>query len=282
MAEQLLLDLLPIAGVSGKEGAVMEYLVAKLRAAAGVPAAPLTFDQVHRRSPHGGEVGNLVLQTAGQPARPRRLLMAHADTVPICQGCSRCGEVPCWCPAIRIAVWGPMIATGVCGGCLATALRMSRAIAPSALVLLLDRAGGSGVGWVPFGTVGNARQAGIGLQFRRRASHRLTVGATGGYRMAIHIQGIASHAGVAPEARCQCYFIAALAIETLRQEGWLGRIEKGGRTGTSNVGTIEGGEASNVVAPRAMLAGSRHAATAAFRGRIVKAIQAAFRQAVAP
>ena len=60
-------------------------LLEKLREA-GAPAAALGTDQAHRRSPLGGQVGNLVLKLPGTHRGVRRLLMAHLDTVPLCIG----------------------------------------------------------------------------------------------------------------------------------------------------------------------------------------------------
>jgi metal-dependent amidase/aminoacylase/carboxypeptidase family protein len=81
---------------------------------------------------------------------------------------------------------------------------------------------------------------------------RLIVAATGAVRLQIEIMGIASHAGVHPEDGVSAITIASLAISRLHRDGLIGRIEKG-RRGTSNVGRLSGGEASNVVAPRAQI-----------------------------
>ena len=40
----------------------------------------------NRRTPLGGQVGNLVLKLPGTVRGPRRMLSAHVDTVPICVG----------------------------------------------------------------------------------------------------------------------------------------------------------------------------------------------------
>src|SRR5262245_56999226 len=84
-AVDLLLQLLAIPGGSGDEGRAAEFVRKELMAA-GAPASAIKFDQAHRRSPLKGEVGNLVLRLPGTVKGPRRLLMAHLDTVPICVG----------------------------------------------------------------------------------------------------------------------------------------------------------------------------------------------------
>jgi tripeptide aminopeptidase len=97
--------------------------------------------------------------------------------------------------------------------------------------------------------------------------------------MQIHIRGVASHAGVGPEKGVSAVTVAALAIAQLHREGWHGRIEKNGRQGTSNVGVIRGGEATNVVTPEVEMRAEARSHDPAFRRKIVHAIEQAFRQA---
>jgi tripeptide aminopeptidase len=73
--------------------------------------------------------------------------------------------------------------------------------------------------------------------------------------------------------------IASLAIASLVQDGWHGLVTKGGKRGTSNVGVIHAGCATNVVAESATLRAEARSHDPAFRGKIVKAIEAAFQVA---
>ena len=116
----------------------------------------------------------------------------------------------------------------------------------------------------------------LAFNFDGGAVEKLTVGATGGYRLEIEIDGIPSHAGVAPEKGVSAIAIAALAIASLVEDGWHGLVEKGGKRGTSNVGVIRAGEATNVVAEKATLRAEARGHDPAFRERIVKAIEKAF------
>ncbi len=79
------MELMAIPGRSGEEAEVAQYVVDRLRAA-GIPQTCIQFDQAHRRSPLGGSVGSLVCKLPGTQRGPRRLLMAHLDTVPLCVG----------------------------------------------------------------------------------------------------------------------------------------------------------------------------------------------------
>jgi len=63
------------------------------------------------------------------------------------------------------------------------------------------------------------------------------------------------------------------------EDGWHGLVEKGGKRGTSNVGVINAGAATNVVAERAVLRAEARGHDPAFRARIVKAIEKAFAKA---
>jgi tripeptide aminopeptidase len=97
--------------------------------------------------------------------------------------------------------------------------------------------------------------------------------------MTIRIQGVASHAGAAPEKGVSAIAVAALAIAQLHEEGWHGRIEKDGCLGTSNVGVIHGGDATNVVTPEVTIRAEARSHQPAFRRRIIRAIEQAFARA---
>ena len=131
-------------------------------------------------------------------------------------------------------------------------------------------------GYARLGLLGRPQLA---FNFDGGEADKLTVGATGGYRMDIHVRGRASHAGVVPEKGISAIAIAALAIARLHRDGWLGRIEKNGRMGTSNVGVIRGGEATNIVMPEVELRAEARSHDPVFRRRIVRAIEQAFEQA---
>jgi tripeptide aminopeptidase len=119
----------------------------------------------------------------------------------------------------------------------------------------------------------------LAFNFDGGAAEKVTIGATGGYRMDISVHGIAAHAGAAPEQGVSAVAIAAIAIADLHRGGWHGKIEKDGRTGTSNVGVIRGGEATNVVTPLVEIRAEARSHNPVFRGRIIRAIEKAFIQA---
>jgi tripeptide aminopeptidase len=109
--------------------------------------------------------------------------------------------------------------------------------------------------------------------------HRITVGATGAYRIDIEIEGLASHAGVAPEKGTSAIAIAGLAIADLQSAGWHGLVEKGKNRGTTNIGVITGGNATNVVTPRVHVRAETRSHDPKFRKRLVQVFERAFKQA---
>jgi tripeptide aminopeptidase len=119
----------------------------------------------------------------------------------------------------------------------------------------------------------------LAFNFDGGSPEQVTVGATGGYRMQIRVRGLASHAGVAPEKGVSAIAIASLAVAELHREGWHGLVIRDGACGTSNVGVIRGGDATNVVTPEVELHAEARSHDPAFRRRIVRAIQRAFREA---
>ena len=84
-AIQLVTDLIAIPGKSTQEGRVVQFLRDALKHA-GVPDSQVTIDDANKRSSSGGEVGNLIVKLPGTKRGPRRLLMAHVDTVPLAVG----------------------------------------------------------------------------------------------------------------------------------------------------------------------------------------------------
>jgi tripeptide aminopeptidase len=114
-----------------------------------------------------------------------------------------------------------------------------------------------------------------------RSAREITVGAVGAHRWNVEIFGRASHAGAHPEKGVSATLVASLALSQVHRDGWFGKIGKGGKEGTSNIGRFGGedgrsaGEATNVVTDYALLRGESRSHQMSF----VRAITAAYRQA---
>jgi tripeptide aminopeptidase len=244
-----------------------------------VPAAAITTDNAHRKSPLKGEVGNLICKLPGTTKGPRRMLMAHMDTVPLCVGCKpvRKGDV----------VQSSDPSTG-----LGADDRAGAAVVLNTAVEILERrlphppltffwpiqeeVGLHGAQYVQLSRLGNPRLA---FNWDGGPAEKVTIGATGAYRLLIEISGLASHAGVAPQRGVSAIAIASLAIADLVRHGWHGLVKKGKREGTTNVGFIQGGGATNVVTDRVQIKAEARSHDPEFRREILEAIQDAFRRA---
>ncbi|MBN2578101.1 MAG: M20/M25/M40 family metallo-hydrolase [Pirellulales bacterium] len=277
-SEALLMDLLAIPGVSGREGPVMQYLRKKLLAAGADPRA-LRFDDAHRRSPRGGQVGNLILRLPGTQPGPRRLLSAHVDTVPACLGARPVRRKNFLVPADKHTALGADDRSGT-AVLLTTALTILEERLPHPPLTFLwtvqEEVGLYGSRYARVALLGRPQLA---FNFDGGSADKVTCGATGGYRMTIRIHGRASHAGVTPERGVSAVVIAARAVARLDEEGWHGKIVRGDHTGTSNVGAIRGGDATNVVTPLVEVQAEARSHDPRFRCRIIRAIETAFQQA---
>ncbi|MBN1910643.1 MAG: M20/M25/M40 family metallo-hydrolase, partial [Pirellulales bacterium] len=234
-AEQLLMKLLSIPGVSQQEGKVAEFITKELRSA-GVSADAIQTDDANKRTPGGGEVGNLVCHLPGTVQGPRRLFMAHMDTVPLALGVK---------PVVRGKEIVPQQKDKALGGdnrsgvavVLGTALEVLRQKLPHPpLTFLWTVQEELGLKGMTHARASLLRKPKLAFNFDGSSPEKITIGATSGYRMTIEIQGVASHAGVRPEGGVNAITIASLAIAQLHNDGWLGLVVKGNRTGTSNIG----------------------------------------------
>jgi len=275
-AVRLAMELMAIPGLSGQEGPVADGIIARLRKA-GLGAGAIQRDSAHRKSPIGGDAGNLIVKLPGTVRRPRRLFSAHMDTVSICAGSRpvlRNGRIV---PAARRTGVGGDDRAG-CAAILSAALTILRRRLPHPPLTFLwtvqEEAGLHGSRFVAVSKLGRPA-----MGFNYDGSDSLTVGATGAYRMAITIEGIASHAGVRPAAGVSAITIASLATADLHRNGWLGAVRKGRKSGTGNVGVIRAGEATNVVTPRAEVRAEVRSHDPAFRKRMLRGYRDAFRRA---
>jgi tripeptide aminopeptidase len=127
----------------------------------------------------------------------------------------------------------------------------------------------------------------MGFNVDGRSAAELCVGAVGAERWEVDVVGKASHAGVHPEKGISATMVAALALAEVKAGGWFGKVQRGGREGTSNVGTLGGkdgrgaGEATNVVTDYVHLKGESRSHDSRFFKEISKAYGTAFRHAAA-
>lgn len=267
-----------IRGKSCEEDAVVRH-ISDLLLDAGVPKSAIHVDQVHETSPAGGETGNLIVTLPGTFRAPRRLLMAHLDTVPLCQGCRpvrKGGLVRSADPTTALGADDRSGAAVV----LTAILEILRQRLPYPPLTLFwpvqEEIGLYGARFVKVSHLGNPR---LCFNWDGGSAGTACIGATGAYDLRIEVEGIASHAGVHPEGGVSAIAVAGLAIADLQRNGWHGLIVKGRSTGTSNIGFVAGGEATNVVTPHVALRGEVRSHDPRFRRRLVKEFRTAFEKA---
>jgi tripeptide aminopeptidase len=274
----MVMEMMAIPGRPGEEAAIMDFIRKKL-VNAGAPAGAISMDDAHKRTPLRGQVGNMILKLPGTVKGPRRMLSAHVDTVPICVGSRPVRKGKLIVSADRKTGLGGDDRAGA-AVILSAALAVLRVAAPHPPLTFLwtieEEVGLFGARFVRLPKLGNPKLA---FNFDGGSPAALKIGATGGYRMTIEIEGLASHAGNRPEEGVSAIAIASLAIADLVNNGWHGLIEKDGGTGTSNVGVIKGGDATNVVTDRVFIRAEARSHDANFRARIVKEIEGAFKRA---
>ncbi len=277
-ALRLVMGMMAIPGRSGEESVVADFIRSQL-ADAGIDATELRSDDANRRTPLGGQIGNLVLKLSGTTRGPRRMLSAHIDTVPVCLGSRPVRKGGRIISADKSTGLGADDRAGA-AALLTTVLSIRRGNLPHPPLTILwtvqEEVGLFGARHVKKSLLGNPKLA---FNFDGGSPTKLTLGATGGYRMTIDVRGLASHAGGAPAEGVSAIAISALAIAELVKNGWHGQIVKGRHVGTSNVGVIHGGDATNVVTDHVQLRVEARSHEPKFRQRIVKEIESAFQRA---
>jgi tripeptide aminopeptidase len=271
------MDLLSIEGLSGREGKVAAAVKKKLRAA-GCKPSWIGHDQAHRRIPGDYEVGNLILKLPGTVAGDRLLFMGHMDTVPLCRGADPVRK------GARIVSRGK---TGLGGdnrtavACLVTMvetiLKHDLPHPPMTVLFTVgEEVGLWGARTVRLSDLGKPK---MGFNIDGGAPAELEIGALGADRWQAHVHGISSHAGVHPDHGVSAALIAARAIADIATRGFFGKIVKGSRRGTSNVGMIGGGEASNQVTDYVLVKGESRSHDTAFVRTITDTYRKAFDRA---
>jgi tripeptide aminopeptidase len=283
-ATDRLLRFLSVEGTTGQEGAIAATVARELEAV-GVPRRAIRRDKANERIPLPTQTGNLLVTLPGTRPGPRRLFATHLDTVPLCAG-----AVPVRAGKGRIQAAGRTALggdnrTGV--ACLVTlaATLLGRKLPHPPLTLLFTVREESGLHGARHLDPADLGKPALGFNVDGRSPAEITVGAVGAERWEAEVTGRASHAGVHPEQGISATLVVALAMAEVYAGGWFGKINQGGREGTSNVGSVGGrdgrsaGEATNVVTDYAHVRGESRSHDARFVKVITRAYKDAFAHA---
>jgi tripeptide aminopeptidase len=275
------MKLTAIPGASGRERAAVEW-VRKQLLAAGAGRSQISTDSAQKKSPHmngGGDCGNLIFKLPGTVSAPRRMLMAHIDTVPLCEGCKPVRRGARVVSAAKNTALGADNRSGAAEILTAAVEILKRKLPHPPLTFVWtvqEEVGLNGARYCALSKLGGPR---LIFNWDGGSPDRVVRGATGGYTMHIVITGVASHAGGHPEEGVSAAEVFALALADLKKNGWHGLVMKNGVRGTSNVGIVSGGEATNVVMERLEVRAEARAHDRRLRKRIVAAYRKAFETA---
>jgi tripeptide aminopeptidase len=227
-----------IESPSRMERRVADWVIEQLR------ALGLEVSEDGSGAATGSEAGNLLARIAGPDGAPTVLLCAHLDTVPLAapvRVAERDGFFENENPAILGADNKAAVAV-----LLAIARRFARDGAPAGIELLFTTCEEMALAGAKAFDRGRLR-AGWGYVFDHATPiGELMVAAPTFYRLEARFRGHAAHAGIRPEQGRNAIVAAAKAIDALA----LGRLDE---ETTANVGRIEGGTATNVVAERCVV-----------------------------
>jgi tripeptide aminopeptidase len=272
------LDLISIQGGSGNELEVSAWIQKQLTDA-GVPESAITIDTANKKSPAGGNTGNLIVKLKGTIRGPRRLLMAHMDTVPLCVGCQPVREGDWIRPKSKETALGGDNRAGCAVVLTAILETLKQNLDYPPLTLLFTVQEETGLRGARYLNASKLGKPELCFNWDGRDPNSLIVGAVGANNLQIRIDGIASHAGAHPEDGVNAAVIASLAMAQLQKGGWHGLVRKGKNRGSSNLGIIRGGDATNVVMPLVTIQAEARSHDSQFRQQIVAAWRDAFETA---
>jgi tripeptide aminopeptidase len=285
-ATDRLMRFLAVEGVTGQEAAIGRELMAALKEA-GVPARAMRLDDANTRIPVPTETGNLIVDLPGRGAlhnHKRIMFMTHMDTVPLCAGARPKKSGRKIVNEAKTALGGDNRCG--CGVLVTLAAELEKQKLDHPPITLLfcvrEESGLYGARHVDPDELGAAEMA---FNYDGGSASNVVIGAVGADRWSVEIFGRASHAGVAPERGISATMILALALAEVKAGGWFGKVVKGKKQGTSNVGPVTGGEgrpagdATNVVTDYIHVRGESRSHDAKFVREITKAYKAAFEKA---
>jgi tripeptide aminopeptidase len=264
---EIFIDLCQTDSPSKKEGRIADRLKEIF---AGLGADTVQEDDSAART--GADCGNLLIRFEGSLEREPVFFNSHMDTVQPCEG-------------IEVVRQGNTFASG--GDTILGADDKS-GIAILIEVMRIIRENKLPHGPVEFvfttgeeiGLLGAKAlnfpdmRATIGYALDTTGTDLVITGAPAANRLLIEIEGLAAHAGLNPEKGISAILIGAQAIAALK----LGRLDE---ESTANIGTIEGGTATNIVPERVVIKGEVRSHSEAKLAGYTEEIRRTFEQSVA-
>lgn len=257
--------LVAIDSVSREESEI-SHLIQDVLASMG---ADIRIDDA--ASPIGGNAGNVIARFDGNPSVPPLMLNAHMDTVEPGRGVTPCLEDGVFRSD------GTTILGADDKSAIAIIIETMRVIqerglpyGPVEVVLTVcEEIGLLGAKHLDFGLI----TARFGYALDASSIDGIVTQAPAANRFEIRVHGKDAHAGAAPEKGINAILVASKAISQLN----LGRVDE---ETTCNIGTIEGGTATNIVPNRVKLRGEVRSHSAEKLEQLTGAIVAIFEDVV--
>ncbi|MFO7959098.1 MAG: M20/M25/M40 family metallo-hydrolase, partial [Candidatus Brocadiia bacterium] len=279
----LVMRLMAVPGVSREEGRLADT-IREILLENGVRDENIYQDDAHKRSPCGGECGNLIVNIPGTLDMPRRLLSAHMDTVSVHLGAE---------PVIEgdriVSASGGGVASDDRAGVAAVlyaALRVVREELPHPPLALLftvqEEIGSQGAHFADIDHFGRPEMC---FCWDGPDVDTIGRGGRGKSYMEIEIHGERAKFFGPDQPGISTPVVFARAMSRLDAEGWLGMVDKDGRKGSSNVVIVDSsarGYETNVVMDYMLVrAEARELGSPGFDGEIARSFRKAFEDAAA-
>ncbi len=275
-----LMGLLEIDGPPSEEALVADWIRNAL-VNLGVSPEGIHTDRAQDQSEYSGNTGNLIVRLDGQGDGQRLMFSTHMDTVPDAVGCS---------PKLdreNHRIVNGKLGTALGGdnrtGC-AALLHLARELLPlngnhppvTLVFFIQEEVGLVGARGLDLSLLGNPAMC---YNLDGGAPDTLVTSVIGTERFTIDVTGIASHAGGRPAGGVSAAIITGHALAELDSGGWNGHIQKPEGEGSANVGTINGGQGTNVVMPKMHILAEARSHSKEFRQGIIEEWKECFNKA---
>lgn len=244
-AVKLAADLISLDGVSGEEGDVADFIEEQARKA-GVKKSWITRDAAHKRI-GSGNTGNLVITVPGSGAGKRILFSAHMDTVEIARGSVPVRKGNYIYPQGDTAL-GADNRAGVAALVNGLVHIVQTGEPRPPLTFLFTVQEEIGLFGARYTAVSKLKNPAMCYNVDGRDPGEIVLKAPSSSVFTATVRGRAAHAGQHPDRGVSAALIFTGALAEVRDKNLFGHIErKGKKAATSNIGTVEGGTASNIV-----------------------------------
>jgi tripeptide aminopeptidase len=275
-----LIELIRVPGQSCQEKRISDRIRTMLLET-GLPGSCIRSDDAQKRSPYGGQTGNLIVDLPGRRPGPRRLLSTHMDTI-----ASAVGSDP-HVEGNRLVnkAKGRSLGADARAGC-ALLIRVIEELVKGAidhppctfLFFVQEELGLVGSRALDLSALGEPGPV-MGFNFDGGDPAEIVNRGIGVSRLYITVRGIAAHAAW-PQNGVSAAEIEAKAVAALADRGWHGVISQQEGTGTANLGVLQGGTMSNQVMPELKVLMEARSFVRNFRDRILQEWKTEFRKTV--